>query len=133
MRFEFPVYVHETEFGALVDPTVAVDVKTPGGYARLDFLIDSGADFTILPASLAKPLGVDIGSARKLRITGIACVPVDASVATLTLRIGDFEFDAPCLFSPIDDAPLVLGRLGFFSRFNITFDNRRKKIVLETI
>ena len=29
--------------------------------------------------------------------------------------------------------PHLIGRMGFFSRFNVAFDNRRKRVVLETI
>ena len=64
---------------------------------------------------------------------GIEGSGVPAQLAEITLRIGDVEFAVPCLFSSNEDCPYLLGRMGFFSRFNITFDNRRKKIVLEEI
>jgi hypothetical protein len=47
--------------------------------------------------------------------------------------IGETELRIPCLFSSNDNTPYLLGRMGLFNHYNVTFDNRRKKIVLERI
>jgi hypothetical protein len=133
MSFEFPLHEIETEFGQLPVPTIVLPVKTPDGYTLLDFLIDSGASFSMLPRPFAETLGVDLSGARKVTARGIGASGVPAQLAEITLRIGGVEFTIPCFFSSREDSPLLLGRMGLFSRFNITFDNRRRKIVLEEI
>ena len=96
--------------GPVAHPTIILPVRTAAGYEEWRFVLDSGADFTLVPGS-----------------------GVSAQLAEITLRIGDVEFGVPCLFSSNENTPYLLGRMGLFSRFNITFDNRRRKIVLEEI
>lgn len=133
MRCEFPVREIATRFGPLIDPTIVLPMRTPRGFRPFWFLMDSGADFSMMPRSQARRLGVELKGATEVQITGIDGVPQRAPVREIALRIGEAEVHIPCVFSPNPDAPYLIGRMGFFSRFNITFDNRRKKIVLETI
>ena len=133
MCSEFPLPEIETEFGRQPIPTITLSVKTPSGYRLFDFLIDSGASFTMLPLPFAEVLGVDLGGAREMVVRGIEGSGVSARLAEITLRVGDTDVTVPCLFSSNEDTPSLIGRMGFFSRFNITFDYRRKKIVLEPI
>ncbi len=131
MCIEFPLGESETEFGPLVDPTIVLPVKTLKGYRPFEFILDSGADYTMVPRHMAAKVGVDLAAARKLRIKGIEGSGVAAGMAQMTVRIGPHDVELPCLFSFGERVPFLLGRMGFFSRFNVTFDNRRRKIVLE--
>ncbi len=133
MCSEFPLPEIETEFGRQPIPTITLSVKTPSGYRLFDFLIDSGASFTMLPLPFAEVLGVDLGGAREMVVRGIEGSGVSARLAEITLRVGDTDVTVPCLFSSNEDTPSLIGRMGFFSRFNSTGDYRRKKIVLEPI
>ena len=133
MSIEFPLGVLQTALGPVADPTIMLPVKTSAGYEEWRFLLDSGADFTMVPRSAAELLGVDLSAVRKTTARGIEGSGVPAQLAEITLRIGDVELTVPCLFSSNENTPYLLGRMGLFSRFNITFDNRRKKIVLEEI
>lgn len=133
MCSEFPLPEKVTEFGRQPVPKIGLPVKTPNGYRLLHFLIDTGASFTMLPVAFAEMLGVDLGGAREMVVRGIEGSGVSARLAEITLKVGEVELTIPCLFSSKEGAPLLLGRMGFFPRFNITFDNRRKKIVLEPI
>ncbi len=133
MSFEFPIGEIATEYGPLSDPTIWLPVRTFDGHVLLQFLVDSGASFAMLPWTMAGVLGVDLAGARERVARGIEGHGVAARVGEITVTIGDVELTVPCLFSSNEECPYLLGRLGFFSRFNITFDNRRKKIVLEAI
>ena len=79
----------------------------------------------MLPLQFAEVFGVDLGGAREMVVRGIEGSGVSARPAEITLRVGEPELTIPCLFSSNDDTPLLLGRMGFFSRFNITFDKGR--------
>ncbi len=133
MRCEFPVRETETRFGPLIDPTVVLPVRTARGFKPFRFVIDPGSDFSMMPLSQAERLGVDLRGADQVRVAGIEGVFQDAPVGDITLRIGQLEVQIPCLFSPNPSTPYLIGRMGFFSRFNVTFDNGRKRIVLESI
>jgi len=133
VRIEFPLREIRTEFGILLDPSIELSLKSPGGYLRVRFLLDSGADFTILPRSAALQLGINLTGSREMIITGIEGAGVRAWLSEITVRMADSEMTLPCLFSSNEKTPYVLGRMGLFQRFNVAFDNRRKKIVLESI
>lgn len=133
MRIEFPLGETETEFGPLVDPTIILPVKTLKGYRPFEFVLDSGADFTMVPRVMATRVGVDLAGAPELLVRGIEGSGVAADMASISVRIGEQDVELPCLFYSHKNAPYLLGRMGFFSRFNITFDNRGKRIVLEEI
>ena len=133
MSIEFPLREIRTEFGILLDPTFELPVKTPSGYLRFRFLLDSGAELTMMPRSVAEQLGVNLGSAREMKVTGIEGSGVRAWLSEITLKIGEAECRLPCLFSSNENTPCLLGRMELFRRFNVTFDNRGQKIILESI
>lgn len=133
MRSEFPVREISTRFGPLIDPTIVLPVRTARGFKPFRFVIDPGSDFSMMPLSQAERLGVDLRGADQVRVAGIDGVFQDAQVGEIVLRIGQVEVRLPCLFCPNPSTPYLIGRMGFFSRFNVAFDNRRKRIVLETI
>jgi predicted aspartyl protease len=130
---EFPQREIKTELGVLLDPTLELPVKTPGGNRRFRFLLDSGTDFTMMPRSAARQLGLSLKGTKEMSVTGIEGSETTAWLSEITVEIGGSELPLPCLFSSIERTPYLLGRMGFFQRFNITFDNARKKIILEDI
>ena len=133
MRFEFPVREVQTQFGPLIQPILECLVGTPHGFTPFRFFLDTGADITMLSPSAAEFTGLNLEGAPKIRVEGIEGTGVMASLAEITLKLGDMEFPIPCLVSPNENTPYLLGRAGIFDRFNITFDNRDSKIVLESI
>ena len=133
MRFEFSLREKRTQFGRVSDPKIDLPVKTPAGCRVFRFLVDTGSDFSMLPLTVADELGADVESAPEIAVRGIGRSAVKGQLAEITLMIGDSQVQVPCIFSHEEGTPFLLGRMGFFQRFNITFDNRRKKIVLEEI
>ncbi len=133
MSIEFSLGEIETEHGRLIDPTVELPVRAAGGYTLFEFLVDSGADYSMLPRRFAELLGVDLSDVPETAVTGVGSSDVATQLGEMTLRVGDTDVTVPCLFSSNENTPYLLGRMGFFSRFNITFDNRRKRTVLESI
>ena len=133
MRFEFPVREVSTQFGSLIQPVLECLVRSPRGFTPFRFFLDTGADVTMLSPSAAEFIGLNLEGVPKIRIEGIEGKGLMASVTQITLRLGEVEFSIPCLVSPNENTPYLLGRAGIFNRFNITFDNRARKIVLERI
>ena len=129
----FPLEETQTAFGRLVIPRIAVEVRTIYGYQAYRFLLDTGADFTMLPRFMAADLGIDISRCRRLRSIGIEGKAITSYLSTMHIRLTSWEFDLACLISKKDTTPFILGRMGVFNRFTIFFDNRRKRIVLTKI
>ena len=132
MRFEFPVREVETPFGPLPEPVIECGVHTPRGLVPFRFFLDSGADVSMLPASAAAFVGLQSGAAA-MKVTGVEGGSIEAAVSELRLRLGSLDIGIPCLVSPIEDTPYLLGRAGIFDRFNVLFDNAHRRIVLESI
>lgn len=103
------------------------------GFESFLFLLDTGADFTMLPSSFAHRAGLTLGRLPTRQVYGIEEKGLVVRVGSLLLRIGSVSFKAVALFSPVDTSPLILGRQGFFDSFNIRFDNRRRVIHLTPI
>jgi len=85
----------------------------------------------MLPRTVGHLIGLDFARLPKLTVTGIGEQSIRGFKASVRLRIAKLLLPhIPCLYVDSDHAPLLLGREGFFDLSNITFDSRRKKVVL---
>ena len=131
---EFP-YRQRIESGLTVlTPVVLAELPTPYGRYPLRLLLDSGADCTMLSRALGELAGIDVTSLPRTKVKGVGRQAIEVFRGTVSLRIGHLDLPPiPCLYFDSETAPLLLGREGFFDSFNITFDNRRKKVVLSPL
>mgnify|MGYP001603576057 CR=1 FL=1 len=67
LMYTFPYQRKKTEFGIVYDPLISLSVKTKSGYQPLWFLLDSGADMTLLNCKLAKQLGIAFDTHKKTK------------------------------------------------------------------
>lgn len=131
---EFSLRKVKTDFALIVDPTIPVELLTLNGFTPFDFLLDTGADATLLPRSMAKILGINLRELPKERMFGIESAGgVQAYRGKVTFRIAKHIFSATAFFSASDACPLILGRADFFDHFSVTFDNRHSKLILARI
>ena len=128
MSIEFPFTSKRTALGTLLTPVVPVELLTRKGFVTFQFLLDSGADFTLLPRHVADLVGIDLTTAPSTKTFGVEGGGLTVWVGPVTLRLGPEIFDVRCFFSERDDAPLLLGRMDIFSKFQIAFDPKRKRI-----
>lgn len=97
-------------------------------------LIDSGADVSAIPKSIAELLGLNLES----KITSAYGIggkvnSVESSARILIQKGHErYSFNLP-LKVILDeyDFPILLGRLGFFDKFVITFDQENERILLK--
>ena len=72
MSVDFPIGTKVISLGRVINPVVPILVKTRSGYAPFDFLIDTGADCSMLPASIAETeLGMSLARAPQETFFGI--------------------------------------------------------------
>ena len=70
MPVDFPIGTKVISLGRVAEPVVPLLVLTRSGYAPFDFLIDTGADCSMIPASIAQTeLGVDLA-----RVAASVCI-----------------------------------------------------------
>ena len=133
MSIEFPVGKKHITLGEVCDPVITVEVLTKGGFLPFEFILDTGADCTVLPKYMAKLTGVDLSSCKQGRTYGVKDEPLKVYIGEITLKISRYKFPVRCLFSENDTTSLLLGRMDIFTHFNITFDNKNQKIKLTKI
>lgn len=134
MAVEFPLGTKVISLGRVADPVVPLLVKTRSGYVPFDFLVDTGADCSMIPASLAEAeLGVDVARCPHDVFFGIEGRGLQVYRGWLALKIGPYPLRVRCVFSPHEHSPLILGRMDLFRHFSVTFDNKRHVIRFTTL
>ena len=126
MDVKFPFeHVGKSFFGTVHRPIAKVSLLSASEKRWIDtwMVVDSGADFTILPRHLAQKLRISLES---------DCVK-DATFGVggeqsiflcknkIKAKIGDFERNIPLAFFDSNEVPALLGRLGFMETFDVEF------------
>ena len=128
MSIDFPYPAKKTSLGTELNPVIPIEILTLKGFATFDFLLDSGADFTLVPRRVVDLLGVDLKTAPSTRTFGVEGGGIRVFIGRITIRIGPEVLRIRCFFSERDDAPFLLGRMDVFSKFRIELDPKAKKI-----
>jgi predicted aspartyl protease len=120
-------------YGLIADPRITVFIKTLFGFESITFLVDTGADVSMLPKSWAQRLGTrlkDLPSHTMLTASGKE-MKVYRSQITIKLSNDSKEIIIPCTFTASDKTPLLLGRLGIFKIFTLEFSHRQEALYLK--
>jgi len=129
MAVDFPIGTKVISLGRVADPVVPLLLRTRNGYLPFDFLVDTGADCSMMPAAIAQTeLGIDLSRCTQEVFFGIEGSGVRVFRGWIALKIGPHPLRVRCVFSPHERTPLILGRLDVFRHFSLTFDNRRQRI-----
>ncbi len=129
----FPYRYKQIEYGKIFNPYVRIPVKTSFSWQDLWFLVDSGADTTMLTVSIADQLRLDIDKTKKTQLFGIGEKSVSAYPGKIMIKIGKYTVDLRIYFIDSEDTTLLLGRLDFFDRFNVCFDSKHEQVVFNRI
>lgn len=122
------------EFGEIIDPLIRIPLKTLDTWTRVWFLVDTGADVTVIPIPLAH--WFDIPFERSNKSTSVAGVGNDMTKAypgVITIKIGRRQHDIRCYFVESGLDTMLLGRLDVFDHFTVVFDNLKKQLVFREI
>ena len=117
----------------VVDPKVLVEVRTLAGYRSRPFLVDTGAELSVVPRRLAREVGHDWDSLPVLGVTGVGPGQVHARLGLLPIRLGQIELSVRCLFLDQGVAPFILGCADVLDHFALTIDAGQGKIVFAEI
>lgn len=133
MLFAFPFeYVQVEGLGLLFYPIIQLEVKTVFGWKKLDFLVDTGADVTTLPATILPLLGLVLKKLPKNSTFGVGGIEVAVRETTIFLKLGADKFTVKTAITEGDGNTFLLGKKDVFEkRFSLVLDSKRKVTVLK--
>lgn len=116
-------------------PVVPIALINGSQRVRYLALIDSGADYCIFHAEIGEQIGLVIESGKRLPFFGSSGQEQSAFFHEIKLEIGGHEVTCFAGFShELQSLPYgILGQVGFFDSFKITFDHTRERIELQFI
>lgn len=100
---------------------------TPGNIIAL---IDSGADVCFCAKIIGSWLGVKFRNKKPVIFTAANRTKFDAIEEKITLYTSSGNYECTFYFSDNlpNETPIILGQLGFFDHFRVTFDLQNKEI-----
>lgn len=93
-------------------------------------LIDSGADVCFCSKDIGIWLGITFIGKPSVTFTTANGTPLNTLKETIKLYVGGKNYECPFYFSDQlpRETPIILGQVGFFDHFRITFDVKNKEI-----
>lgn len=112
-------------FGHIYRPIAKVTLKSPRVDKSVDvwMVVDTGADYTVLPRHFSDKLRISLERDCVKDITfGVGGEQtVYFCKNKIKARIGSLKRDIPLAFLDSNEVPALLGRLGFLETFNTEF------------
>jgi hypothetical protein len=123
----------KTRSGTIHRPTVDLVFEEKHGSNLYSFIVDSGADISLAPRQPAERVGLNWARGSRTTLTGISPRPecsVDGRILEVTAILPDLAVGLtfPMCFAD-GNAPYLIGREGFFDRFNITLDKKKRRTI----
>lgn len=134
MKIELPFLPQETHLGTIYRPVIVVGVKYLDKLVTIPFLVDSGADFSLLSREYAGAFDMPLVGGSKREVRGIHGHAVDCFERKVYLSIPGFEDAFESTVHVSNDLRLVhnlIGRDNFFVQFKVGFDQKEKKLFLD--
>jgi len=115
----------------------AAILRKDGELCLCRFIVDSGADLSLAPRRLARELGIDWREGRPIDLVGISkrkVCKVEGRVHTVELFVPELSvaFEIPVCFAK-SNAPLLLGREGFFDAIAVEFDKPSDRLAFRLV
>jgi len=118
-------------------PEVIIRVHGPDGSGDFLALVDTGADNTILPESIAQDLGISLQRCKGPSATAFGGQEIALSFSDVTLELvhpdGSFCWTTRVYFvsGESDKEAIILGHQGFLDYFAATFDGEQCAVNLQ--
>lgn len=125
MEIKFPFEIKSSGiFGTIRRPMAKIDFwsKLSKNWVEIIMLVDSGADYTLLPKFYAEDLGINLEKDCQIHSTfgigGSECVYI---LRKIKVKLLNWKFAIPIGFLERDNIPPLLGRQNFLENFKIVF------------
>jgi len=108
----------------IVTPIVSESKTEANEWLTIRMIIDTGADYTLLPRSYAQAIGIRLESdCTQFETSGIGGHEIVFVHPRVHVRLGDWEADVPVGFLDRDAVPALLGRHKFLEALSVTFEH----------
>ncbi len=128
MKFHYKKYSQ-----SIFKPIIPIEIRYQGKAIIYEVLIDSGADLCIFDAEIGDILGIDVIKGRPEKVGGITGVMQTYYVHRVTIVVEHRTFQTEVGFLP--NMPKfsygIVGQMGFFDQFKVTFNYKNKTIFLK--
>jgi len=118
-------------------PVVPLRLSGEKGSFDTPALLDSGADISVMPEVVAETLGLDLSGERSPAFGIGGKSESVGTFAEITIgkkhEIYNFKKTPFKVILGEYEFPILLGRVGFFDKFIITFDQKKETISLKRI
>lgn len=114
-----------TIFGSVYRPVAPVLFwsKAFSGWSEVLMVVDTGADYTMLPRYWAKNLGINLErDTTPFKTSGIGGEEKSYFVRSWKIKLVSKEMLVPMGFLDRDDVPPLLGRQNFLELISVTFN-----------
>ena len=141
MRFGYQRYRTKSPVltgGIVTRPEIPVKVIGPSGAVKVEALVDTGSDLTLMPRWVAEQIGVTVDDGVRWPLGGIAGQVLAASPGVVELEItssgSTCRWTATVAF--VNDpagskSTVILGHSGFLDNFLVTFDGPAKELEIQ--
>jgi len=135
MSLEFPFEYAEIEgLGKLFYPIIRLQLYTTAGWQEFEFLVDTGADVTTVPAHLLPVIGLVKNKLPVNSTLGVGGISVRSWEFHIPVKIGQKKINIRCsaVETQVDSMPLLLGKKDIFEeKYSLVVDSKRKVTVLK--
>lgn len=91
--------------------------------APVESIVDTGADHCVFDAEICDGLGIPVREGQQVAFSGIAReAETIGYLHTVTLTVAAQSYEAPIVFAYGLSITGILGQVGFFDQFIVTFD-----------
>lgn len=112
-------------------PVIEIELKNHSQSLKVKALIDSGASFSVFRPEIAEALGIKIDKGKAVYLSGIGG-RILGYLHIVEVTLGKEVFPCKIVFSPEFTVSFnLLGRNNFFVPFQISFLEKKKKILIQ--
>lgn len=127
--YSFP---HPT-LGVISRPYAPIELSYNGTTVRVAFLVDSGADMSVLPYKTGKDLGLKLRHDDLFYTLGGAATGIPVVYRVLQMNIGPYQIDCRVAWALSHQAKAILGRMDVFKKFNIEFRESEDRTIFTPV
>jgi len=95
-------------------------------WMKIRMLVDTGADYTLVPRFWAGFLGISLADSPREETTGIGGVQSVSFVNDVEVKLGHLTRKIPVGFASSDKVPPLMGRHLFFETFTVGFEGKKR-------
>ena len=112
-------------------PMIPIKLSFGKGKIKTEALVDSGANISIFQKNIAEYLGIKIEEGKSISLQGVGA-KIRGYIYQVILEVDRVKFSCKIVFSnKLTTSVNILGREDFFEHFEVTFNEKKKYLILK--